>query len=183
MDHPVSSALASPEKEEKPLTSEDVQLLKNSATLLNRHAEEIGVQIVEMIFNQDPHVKQLFSFMQSSDETKQREKMNIFAKKYVQALASYVMTVDDTERNEKISDDIVQRHLTIDQFQLQNRWAVFTESTIFFFRKFVEDDEAFKDVEILDRTVMLWRMVLREIKLKIEEALPSDPSMTSAKDG
>lgn len=142
---------------------DDVTVLKESADIIADQAEEVGYQIIQMILNMSPVLKQVFPFMNTKDVKRQREGMKNLAVKYVQVLTSFVECIGDQRKLSSLYSRLLKAHNGLDELQMSTHWGVFTESTIYTIRQNLGQTCEFCDAEALDNAVTLWRRVIREI--------------------
>ncbi|KAL6737157.1 hypothetical protein Aduo_010826 [Ancylostoma duodenale] len=160
------------------ISYEDKELLKRSWSVLEKNINDTAYCIFDMIFCQSPDTKQLFPFMKikAIGDTKRSREMEFHALRFMQVLESVVKAIDNPATLDPLCDNLGRVHgkLTDSRGFKPHHWGVFIECTLFHFRRVLSADHYFNNMITLDRTIILWRTVLRILIKRMKVGLATD---------
>ncbi|XGW27503.1 hypothetical protein V3C99_007815 [Haemonchus contortus] len=160
-----------------PFTAEEKAQLVRSWKAIESQKQAIGCDIYEMIFNQCPEARKLFpkmKFVNSKPDKKSCE-FAFQGLRFVQVIEGAVMSLDNLPALDPILDNLGRRHgkLEVNGKFRTYYWSTFLECSIYIFRKTLSSCRKFPDKEI-DRTIILWRYLLRDVMKKIKAGYNAD---------
>uniref|UniRef100_A0A914VGZ2 Globin family profile domain-containing protein n=1 Tax=Plectus sambesii TaxID=2011161 RepID=A0A914VGZ2_9BILA len=149
------------------LSVEEKRLLIETWEIVGREMEDLSIRIFQMIFEQSPDAKQMFSFIKTDYEHKEKKsKEFIFhALRFMQVIESTIELIDTPSKLEPLLANLGRMHARLEEnlgFRT-HYWSVFMECTLFHFRRSLKHhNEEFSESDI-DGAIILWRVVLRVI--------------------
>ncbi|CAB3402212.1 unnamed protein product [Caenorhabditis bovis] len=153
------------------LTPTDRQILNKSWAIVSKDTQQVAVNIFQMIFEQAPDAKLMFSFMMKDyKEDKKSNEFIFHAVRFIQVIESTMTHLEDPEQLDALFLNLGKIHARHEE-QLgfsAHYWSVFKECVLFHFRRQMKADKKFsKKSEMtlaeIDSAIILWREVLRFI--------------------
>uniref|UniRef100_A0A1I7UX36 GLOBIN domain-containing protein n=1 Tax=Caenorhabditis tropicalis TaxID=1561998 RepID=A0A1I7UX36_9PELO len=153
------------------LTPIDREILNKSWGIVSKDMQQVAVNIFQMIFEQAPDAKLMFSFMMKDyKEDKKSNEFIFHAVRFLQVIESTMTHLDDPSQLDAVFLNLGKIHAKHEE-QLgfsAHYWSVFKECVLFHFRKAMKSHNKFsKHREMsfaeIDSAIILWREVLRFI--------------------
>ncbi|CAI2349804.1 unnamed protein product [Caenorhabditis sp. 36 PRJEB53466] len=154
------------------LTPTDREILNKSWAIVSKDMQQVAVNIFQMIFEQAPDAKLMFSFMMKDyKEDKKSNEFIFHAVRFIQVIESTMTHLDDPSQLDAVFLNLGKIHAKHEE-QLgfsAHYWSVFKECVLFHFRKAMKannklfskkSDMSFAEI---DSAIILWREVLRFI--------------------
>ncbi|EFO17953.1 hypothetical protein LOAG_10545 [Loa loa] len=149
----------------------DINLLRQSWSVINRNLEKTGVNIFKMIFNQCPEAKYLFPFTDTSK--KDSDFIRFHSLRFMQAIESIINSIENLNEIDPLLTNLGHVHGKLKErldFKPEY-WSVFRECTLYHFRRGLEKNNVIgktrKLFGMLDSThsnvdylITLWGMLL-----------------------
>ncbi|CCD73770.1 Globin domain-containing protein [Caenorhabditis elegans] len=153
------------------LTPIDREILNKSWGIVSKDMQQVAVNIFQMIFEQAPDAKLMFSFMMKDyKEDKKSNEFIFHAVRFLQVIESTMTHLEDPAQLDAVFLNLGKIHAKHEE-QLgfsAHYWSVFKECVLFHFRKAMKSHNKFhKRNEMsfaeIDSAIILWREVLRFI--------------------
>ncbi|KAF1763315.1 hypothetical protein GCK72_011581 [Caenorhabditis remanei] len=153
------------------LTPIDREILNKSWAIVSKDMQQVAVNIFQMIFEQAPDAKLMFSFMMKDyKEDKKSNEFIFHAVRFLQVIESTMTHLDDPSQLDAVFLNLGKIHAKHEE-QLgfsAHYWSVFKECVLFHFRKAMKAHNKFskhKEMSFaeIDSAIILWREVLRFI--------------------
>ncbi|CAI5445823.1 unnamed protein product [Caenorhabditis angaria] len=153
------------------LTDTDREILNKSWAIVSKDMQQVAVNIFQMIFEQAPDAKLMFSFMMKDyKEDKKSNEFIFHAVRFIQVIESTMTHLDDPSQLDAVFLNLGKIHARHEE-QLgfsAHYWSVFKECVLFHFRRAMKADKKFSkksDMTFaeIDSAIILWREVLRFI--------------------
>ncbi|CAJ0960287.1 unnamed protein product, partial [Mesorhabditis belari] len=165
------------------LTELDKNILRKSWSVVSRDKEALATDIFQMIFEQAPDAKLMFSFMlkeKKDDLSKPSSEFTFHALRFIQIIESTVTFLETPEKVDPLLLNLGKLHARHEE-QLGFRshyWSVFKECTLFHFRKSIRADKRLNkrtmDSREIDSAIILWREVLTFIVDRMNQGLEAN---------
>ncbi|KAJ1346178.1 hypothetical protein KIN20_000903 [Parelaphostrongylus tenuis] len=160
------------------LSHEDKQLLRQTWTVIEKNINDTACCIFEMIISQSPDTKQLFPFMKVTPvgDAKHSREMEFHALRVMQVLESVVKALDNPSSLDPLCDNLGRVHGRLAESRgfKTHYWSVFMECTLFHIRRILSADHRFNTVLVLDRSVLVWRTVIRILIKRMKVGFTTD---------
>ncbi|CAI4232663.1 unnamed protein product [Auanema sp. JU1783] len=173
------------------LTETDKEILQNSWKVVSRDMQGIAEDIFQMIFEQAPDAKLLFSFMlkESANDDKKSNEFSFHALRFIQVIESTMNHIDDPLSLDTLFLNLGKIHARHEEHLgfSSHYWSVFKECVLFHFRKAMQADKmknkpvkrsskrvSIKSTAEIDSAIILWREMLRFIISKMKIGLESN---------
>uniref|UniRef100_A0A8R1DPR4 GLOBIN domain-containing protein n=2 Tax=Caenorhabditis japonica TaxID=281687 RepID=A0A8R1DPR4_CAEJA len=153
------------------LTPTDREILNKSWAIVSKDMQQVAVNIFQMIFEQAPDAKLMFSFMMKDyKEDKKSNEFIFHAVRFLQVIESTMTHLENPSQLDAVFLNLGKIHARHEE-QLgfsAHYWSVFKECVLFHFRRAMKANNKFlKRNEMpfaeIDSAIILWREVLRFI--------------------
>ncbi|EYB98452.1 hypothetical protein Y032_0131g1634 [Ancylostoma ceylanicum] len=165
------------------LTELDKDILTQSWKIVSRDMESLAVDIFQMIFEQAPDAKLMFTFMMRDyrEDDKKSSEFTFHALRFIQVIESTMNHLEDPETLDPLFLNLGKIHARHEEHLgfSSHYWSVFKECVLFHFRKSMKADhklckKSSMSLAEIDSSIILWREVLRFIITRMKTGLESN---------
>ncbi|KAI6234602.1 Globin [Aphelenchoides fujianensis] len=163
------------------MSAEEKKLLRRSWFVMAPQINELGREIFDMIFSQAPDTKTLFPFMNLKKPPSEKvlKEIEFHGLRFMQIIETTIKALDNPQAMqslEQILDNLGRRHgkLTENRGFSPHHWSVFIECCLYHFRMMMAEDSYFNSVVVIDRAMILWRILLKSIIKRMKIGLQQD---------
>ncbi|KAI6200439.1 Globin [Aphelenchoides besseyi] len=160
------------------MTKEEKDLLRVSWKVLRRQINDLGREIFDMIFAQSPDTKALFPFTNFAAPKSEKvlKEIEFHGRRFMEIIETTVEALDNMVKAEPILDNLGRRHgrLTENRGFSAHHWNVFIECSLFHFRTVLSEDKHFRNIVVIDKVMILWRILLKTIIKRMKIGLQQD---------